>query len=48
MVDAASAFFAAHGEPFNAAGWRHIVDAHGGRLPLRIRAVAEGTVVPTH
>jgi nicotinamide phosphoribosyltransferase len=48
MVDAAKAFFAAHGEPFNAAGWRHIVDAHGGRLPLRIRAVAEGTVVPTH
>jgi nicotinamide phosphoribosyltransferase len=48
MVDAAKAFFAAHGEPFNEAGWRHIVDAHGGRLPLRIRAVAEGTVVPTH
>jgi nicotinamide phosphoribosyltransferase len=48
MVDAAKAFFAAHGEPFNEAGWHHIVDAHGGRLPLRIRAVAEGTVVPTH
>jgi nicotinamide phosphoribosyltransferase len=48
MVDEAQAFFAAHGEPFNAAGWRHIVDAHAGKLPLRIRAVPEGTVVPTH
>ncbi|MBS0381046.1 MAG: nicotinate phosphoribosyltransferase [Proteobacteria bacterium] len=48
MIDDAKAFFAAHGEPFNEAGWRHIVDAHGGKLPLRIRAVAEGAVVPTH
>jgi nicotinamide phosphoribosyltransferase len=47
-VDDAAAFFAAHGEPFNADGWRRIVDAHGGRLPMRIRAVPEGTVVPTH
>ncbi len=48
MIEEAKAFFAAHGEPFNEAGWRHIIGAHGGRLPLRIRAVAEGTVVPTH
>lgn len=48
MVDEAKAFFAVHGEPFNESGWRHIVDAHGGRLPLRIRAVPEGSVVPTH
>lgn len=47
-VDAARDLFAAHGEPFNEPGWRRIVDAHGGRLPLRIRAVPEGTVVPTH
>ncbi|MDR2188988.1 MAG: nicotinate phosphoribosyltransferase [Azonexus sp.] len=40
--------FAAHGEPFNEAGWRRLVDRHGGRLPLRIRAVPEGAVVPTH
>ncbi len=37
---------AAHGVPFNREGWQHIVDAHGGRLPVRIRAVPEGTVVP--
>ena len=48
MVDEARDFFAAHGEPFNEAGWRRIVDTFGGRLPLRIRAVPEGTVVPTH
>jgi nicotinamide phosphoribosyltransferase len=48
MIDEARAFFPAHGEPFHEAGWRHIVDAHGGQLPLRIRAVPEGTVVPTH
>jgi nicotinamide phosphoribosyltransferase len=47
-VDEARDFFAAHGEPFNEAGWRRIVDVHGGRLPLRIRAVPEGAVVPTH
>ncbi|WP_053238714.1 nicotinate phosphoribosyltransferase [Sandaracinus amylolyticus] len=41
--------FAAHfGDPtlFHEAGWRHVLDAHGGRLPVEIRAVPEGTVVP--
>jgi nicotinamide phosphoribosyltransferase len=47
-VDAARDLFAAHGEPFNEAGWRDIVDRLGGRLPVRIRAVPEGSVVPTH
>jgi nicotinamide phosphoribosyltransferase len=31
---------------FNLAGWTHVVEEHGGRLPLRIKAVPEGTVVP--
>jgi len=48
MVEEAKAFYAVHGEPFNYDGWMHIVNAHGGRLPVRIRAVPEGTVVPTH
>lgn len=47
-IDEARELFAAHGEPFNEAGWRDIVDRRGGRLPVRIRAVPEGTVVPTH
>lgn len=47
-IDEACELFAAHGEPFNEEGWRYIVDHHGGLLPLRIRAVPEGEVVPTH
>lgn len=47
-VDEARDLFAAHGEPFNEEGWRYIVDHHGGLLPIRIRAVPEGSVVPTH
>jgi nicotinamide phosphoribosyltransferase len=39
---------AAHGVPFNREGWLHIVNAHAGRLPVRIRAVAEGMLVPVH
>ncbi len=48
MIDAARGFFAAHGEPFNEAGWRYIVERYDGYLPVRIRAVPEGSVVPTH
>lgn len=47
-IDEAREIYAAHGEPFNEAGWRDIVDRLGGHLPVRIRAVPEGTVVPTH
>lgn len=28
---------------FNRAGWEHIINKHDGRLPIRIRAVPEGT-----
>ena len=33
---------------FNRPGWEHILKAHGGRLPIVIRAVPEGTPVPGH
>lgn len=46
MVDQAEAFFALHGEPFNREGWDYIVDFHGGKLPIVVNAVKEGTVVP--
>lgn len=42
----AEALFALHGEPFNTQGWTRIVETFGGRLPIRIRAVREGSVVP--
>ena len=31
-----------------ARGWEHILQVHGGRLPVVIRAVPEGTAVPGH
>jgi len=43
----AEAFAAAHGEPFPKAAWERIISVHDGFLPVRIRAVPEGTVVPT-
>lgn len=47
-VDEAEALLTAHGLPFNRAGWDLLVARHGGRLPIEIRAVAEGGVIPTH
>jgi nicotinamide phosphoribosyltransferase len=47
-IDEAEALLGAHGMPFNRAGWERIVKVHGGLLPLEIRAVAEGSVVPVH
>lgn len=47
-VEEAANFFKAHGEPFNSQGWMGIVLKLGGRLPLRIRAVPEGSVVPVN
>lgn len=35
------------GDVFNEAGWQYILDRYDGRLPLAIRAVPEGTIVPT-
>lgn len=46
-VDEAEAFAKAHGEPFNRAGWEKVVNVHNGYLPLTIRAVPEGTRVPS-
>lgn len=47
-IDFAEEVVKAHGLPFNRAGWEYIVNQHKGILPLRIRAVPEGTLVPTH
>lgn len=34
-------------EDFNEDGWNYILEHHGGRLPLRIKAIPEGTIMPT-
>lgn len=36
-----------HTNYFNEQGWQHILEVHHGRLPIEIRAVPEGIVVPT-
>lgn len=48
-VDRAEARITKHLGPnsFNRAGWERIVNVHKGFLPVRIKAVPEGTVVPT-
>jgi nicotinamide phosphoribosyltransferase len=46
MVEFADKFWKAHGEPFNLEVWEYIVTEHEGKLPIKIRAVKEGTVVP--
>ncbi len=48
-IEQAASFFAKHlGDStlFNREGWEHILNVHGGCLPVVIKAVAEGTVVP--
>lgn len=51
QIDMAKAIITSHmGSPetFNEAGWRHIVREHGGRLPLKISAIPEGTRITPH
>jgi len=50
-IDAAERLFALHfgnAALFHRRGWEHICERHDGRLPVRIKAVPEGTVLPTH
>ncbi len=46
MVEEAREVITAHGLPFNYQGWSSLIKKHGGKMPLRVRAVAEGSVVP--
>ena len=50
QIDEAEALFSVHfsGDKalFNRSGWEHIVKRHGGRLPISIRAVPEGSCIP--
>lgn len=45
-INIAAEIYAIHGEPFNREGWEYILKEHNGYLPLVIRAVPEGLVVP--
>ncbi len=49
-ISYAEEFFHKHfnsGDLFNKEGWNYILKEHGGRLPLKIKAVKEGSVIPT-
>ena len=46
-IDTAEKVILAHGEPFNRAGWEYILNELGGKLPVVIKAVPEGCIVPT-
>ena len=48
MVLEAAEFFKAHGEPFPLEAWLYVARELGGKIPLRIKAVPEGMIVPTH
>lgn len=43
----AACFADSHGEPFNFAAHRDMLNKYGGYFPVRIRAVPEGTILPT-
>ena len=45
-IDTAELIAQGHGEPFNLEGWEYILREHGGKLPIRIKAVPEGSIIP--
>lgn len=46
-VEKAKLFYEKHGVPFNYEGWMYIAKDLQGKLPVIIKAVPEGTIVPT-
>jgi len=46
-IDEADAICRAHGVPFNRAGWEAILTDHAGYLPIAIKALPEGMIVPS-
>lgn len=45
-INEAKSILKAHGVPFNEEGWQYIVDKYDGYLPVRIKSVPEGMVIP--
>ena len=45
-IDEAEEVLLAHGEPFNREGWMEILRDYDGYLPIEIRALPEGSIVP--
>jgi nicotinamide phosphoribosyltransferase len=50
-IDEAEEYFQLHfgsTRNFNRAGWEYILEKYDGHLPISIKAVPEGSVIPTH
>jgi nicotinamide phosphoribosyltransferase len=45
-VDVAEKLVTAHGFTFNRKGWDHIIEKHNGKLPVEIKSLREGSVIP--
>lgn len=48
MVEEAKEVVEAHGLPFDYEGWKYIATELNGNLPIRVRAVPEGSIIPNH
>ncbi len=46
MIKEAKDVLSLHGVPFDEKSWQIIVDEYGGYIPIKIRAVKEGLVIP--
>lgn len=46
-IDFAEEIITLHGTAFNREGWERIVKVHGGYMPVLIKAIPEGLVIPT-
>lgn len=47
QIDFAAKVWAANGMPFNKSGWQRLLEKHKGVLPIVIKAVPEGMLIPT-
>lgn len=47
QIDNLKSFALAHGEPFPEKQFRKVVDVYGGKFPITIKTVDEGSLVPT-
>ena len=48
MIDEAEVLLNQHGLPFHKKGFEKIVNKYNGYLPVRVRAVKEGALIPLH
>jgi len=48
QVEEAKIFAKSYGVNFNYEGWMHVAKDLDGKLPIRIKAVKEGSIIPTH